>query len=209
MKAPALFLASAMVLASGAANAATFTVNGTANPFLAGAASGQTIALNGFTDTAPADSPVAVAVTAGQTLGITATGSVGNCGGCSSPNPNGGGATASSAITGGTYSTFVNGYASLPINSLVGVFNGINGGNVFFIGASDLSIPVPVGATELYLGTVDGYQWSNNEGSFSVDVAGANGVPEPATWAMMLVGMGMVGYALRNRAKVNTTVRYA
>ena len=28
------------------------------------------------------------------------------------------------------------------------------------------------------------------------------GVPEPSTWAMMLVGMLGVGYALRRRAKV-------
>ena len=32
-------------------------------------------------------------------------------------------------------------------------------------------------------------------------------VPEPATWAMMLVGMGMVGFAARRRAKV--AVAYA
>ncbi|MEG3125545.1 PEPxxWA-CTERM sorting domain-containing protein [Sphingomonas sp. GB1N7] len=34
-------------------------------------------------------------------------------------------------------------------------------------------------------------------------------VPEPATWAMMLMGFGMVGYALRRRAKVTTGVRFA
>jgi hypothetical protein len=33
-------------------------------------------------------------------------------------------------------------------------------------------------------------------------------VPEPATWAMMLVGFGLIGGALRYRRK-NTTIRYA
>ena len=32
--------------------------------------------------------------------------------------------------------------------------------------------------------------------------AGAGAVPEPATWAMMLVGFGGVGYAMRSRRKV-------
>lgn len=38
-------------------------------------------------------------------------------------------------------------------------------------------------------------------------VAGA--VPEPATWAMMLIGFGGIGFAMRRRSKVRTTVSYA
>ncbi|WP_232474382.1 FxDxF family PEP-CTERM protein [Sphingomonas sp. MA1305] len=34
-------------------------------------------------------------------------------------------------------------------------------------------------------------------------------VPEPATWALMILGMGAVGFAMRRRSKVNTTVRFA
>lgn len=34
-------------------------------------------------------------------------------------------------------------------------------------------------------------------------------VPEPATWAMMMVGFGMIGFGLRRRAKVATSVRFA
>ncbi|WP_260600228.1 PEPxxWA-CTERM sorting domain-containing protein [Sphingomonas endolithica] len=37
-------------------------------------------------------------------------------------------------------------------------------------------------------------------------VAGA--VPEPATWAMMLVGFGGIGFSMRRRLKVRTTVSY-
>ena len=34
-------------------------------------------------------------------------------------------------------------------------------------------------------------------------------VPEPATWAMMLLGFGMVGFGLRSRRKVTARVAYA
>lgn len=41
----------------------------------------------------------------------------------------------------------------------------------------------------------------------SLMVSGA--VPEPASWAMMIVGVGAIGVALRRRSKVTTTVSYA
>ena len=37
----------------------------------------------------------------------------------------------------------------------------------------------------------------------------ASAVPEPATWAMMLVGFGIIGFAARRRQSVKTTVAYA
>jgi hypothetical protein len=52
---------------------------------------------------------------------------------------------------------------------------------------------VPAGATRLYLGTMDGYDWFNNVGSLDVT---ASKVPEPTT--IVLVGAGLVG-ALRRR----------
>lgn len=38
-------------------------------------------------------------------------------------------------------------------------------------------------------------------------VAGA--VPEPAGWAMMIIGFGAIGFAVRRRNKMTTTVRFA
>ena len=53
----------------------------------------------------------------------------------------------------------------------------------------------PAGATRLFLGTMDGYDWLNNFGSLEVT---ATTTPEPTT--MMLVGAGALG-ALRRRAR--------
>jgi len=43
---------------------------------------------------------------------------------------------------------------------------------------------------------------SQLSGTFSVDPAPTFNVPEPGTWAMMIIGMGLVGVARRRRRKV-------
>ena len=96
---------------------------------------------------------------------------------------------------------------------------------VFYIGdgltgfnssGSELSFTAPTGATRLYLGVIDsfgfgGYSgyYNDNPGSFAVSFSSTSGVPEPTTWAMMLVGFGLVGFAMRKRSNVRTTVSYA
>lgn len=35
------------------------------------------------------------------------------------------------------------------------------------------------------------------------------GVPEPATWAMMMLGFGVAGYTMRRRSKVGAHIRFA
>lgn len=50
---------------------------------------------------------------------------------------------------------------------------------------------VPAGATRLFLGTMDGYQWANNVGSLTVTVFGlAAPVPEPATLLLVALAAG-------------------
>jgi hypothetical protein len=46
----------------------------------------------------------------------------------------------------------------------------------------------PVGATRLYLGTMDSIGWGNNPGSFTVQVA-----PEPDTFSTVVVGLVALG----------------
>jgi hypothetical protein len=67
---------------------------------------------------------------------------------------------------------------------------------VFFIGdgvksgGTQQQFVVPAGATRLFLGIKDGYQWSNNSGSFTVQVNSnaITAVPEPTTvviWSLL------------------------
>ena len=60
-------------------------------------------------------------------------------------------------------------------------------------------------------GTLELFYWDSNSGdnrgSIAVSIAA---VPEPATWAMMMFGFALAGFAMRRRSNggVRTTVRY-
>jgi hypothetical protein len=41
------------------------------------------------------------------------------------------------------------------------------------------------------------------------DFGTTSAVPEPATWAMMFLGFGGLGYAMRRKPKVGTRIRFA
>jgi hypothetical protein len=79
---------------------------------------------------------------------------------------------------------------------------------VFFIGDGMTSgnvlqqFYVPTGATRLYLGTMDGFGWYNNNGALDVTVSSSVGaVPEPQTYALMIAGLGLIGFTARRRNK--------
>jgi hypothetical protein len=49
--------------------------------------------------------------------------------------------------------------------------------------------------------TFTGMTLTSGQNSFEVDNLAVAGVPEPATWAMMILGLGAMGMALRNRRR--------
>jgi hypothetical protein len=69
----------------------------------------------------------------------------------------------------------------------------------FAIGASLANIIAPTGATRLYLGLHDGFEWTNNRGSVDVRIQDHVPVAEPAT--LSLLGAGLLGFGLVRRKR--------
>lgn len=181
-------LASVSALVLGAsANATTFNVPGTSDPWLAGQPDGTPASSN---DVAPGQSPVfAGSFSAGAVICWTADGFVLNYPGTGGFDPNGDPNWIQGHDAGAE-----NGISNIvaPLNSLIGVWYGGGIGTTFFMGSSG-SATVPAGATDLYLGTMDGYEWNNNSGSFNVTV-GVCGVPDSGS-TMLLTGLAMAALA--------------
>ena len=60
--------------------------------------------------------------------------------------------------------------------------------------------------------TITSVAFSNNPSVNAFETANfsiGSAVPEPATWAMMLVGFGAVGYSMRRRKKATTRIQFA
>lgn len=91
--------------------------------------------------------------------------------------------------------------AQNAVNFLVGGIPAYNPNHIYTF-QLNTGVNVP---TVLHFGVGDGI-FSDNGGSFRITVSQA--VPEPATWALLILGFGAVGGAMR-RKRVATTVSYA
>lgn len=221
-----LFLGSCIACAATSAGAVNVTVQGTDDPWLAGMPPGSNASIN---DYAPGQSPLLVtglgSFSGGYVTFTNVTGGVSNTPSCCTAIEGGamishlGGAQNGISDVVAPLSTLVGVFldGSQPDSSAApGTLNFSGAGalnfttlnpslkQVFFIGDGLAGLTtqqffVPTGATRLFLGTMDGYEWNNNSGVFNLDVNYTAAVPEPETYALMLAGLGVLGFVARRR----------
>lgn len=68
---------------------------------------------------------------------------------------------------------------------------------------------ITTGGTAGFPATITQLVYENTGTAITVAPAATGGVPEPTTWAMMMMGFGAMGFALRRRSDVTARVRYA
>ena len=101
-------------------------------------------------------------------------------------------------------------FTSVTLNGAA--FTTVSTGSVEFRYLNNLPI---TGGVQTLL--VNGFSGGNGSyaGTLAFESQGASpvlsgsAVPEPTSWAMMLLGFGIVGYVMRTRTNVRTTVSYA
>ena len=192
-------------MAAGAVSAATVVVDGRSGPY-------DPLVVGNF-DYGVHDhlAPASIAVLAGTTITVTYLSGLTSAFSGSPPSVDALGYVGSIFGTGlgesqtGSSGTFfpsfpISGAAGPPIylNALLGAFVDGSGRvlSEFAPGNGPYIILAPVGTVALEFGVNDDI-FSDNSGSLNVDVSGAGAVPEPAAWAMMLVGFGLLGASLR------------
>jgi hypothetical protein len=98
---------------------------------------------------------------------------------------------------GTNFGTFTNFGHTAPFGALVGEIGGV----YQTIGANFNGPAWGTGELKLFY-------WDSNAGDNSGQIAfNVSAVPEPATWAMMLAGFGLVGFSLRRKQRAS--VRFA
>ncbi|MPZ44208.1 MAG: PEP-CTERM sorting domain-containing protein [Betaproteobacteria bacterium] len=76
-------------------------------------------------------------------------------------------------------------------------------------GGTELSVNFgPQGASQNMYLAVSGFTTGSAGGAYNGAIS-VTSIPEPEVWAMMLVGVGLVGFRLRNRSKRASASRFA
>jgi hypothetical protein len=220
-----------------AASAVTIAVPGSANPYLAGLPNGSTASGGDSAPGQSPVLVTGVPITFGTSLNFSATGATNNSFSlpASGSTPDGGtvfsrgsenGISGTTTRLNSLVGVFLD--SSTPTASLAPSaldFGTVSSQSylslspllkqVFFIGdgltgtgsGSAQTVVVPFGATRLFLGSADGFEWNNNSGQFTVNVSAisaSTAVPEPFTVIGTLIG-GTV--ALRMRKKLKSTTK--
>ncbi|MEO8812607.1 MAG: PEPxxWA-CTERM sorting domain-containing protein [Caulobacteraceae bacterium] len=97
------------------------------------------------------------------------------------------------------YNTIPNQHSEVDLNGVQVYYGAFSPGWQTY--TFDVSANVVAGLNTLSFNEVDN-QGFYNQGVDNVSLAGAGGVPEPATWAMMLLGFAAAGATLRRRSRV-------
>lgn len=118
-------------------------------------------------------------------------------------------------------------YSAVNVPGVVKVYSGLNSTGTLL---ATLNLPItPTGGTGClgaafcpyvnfgvtFAGTAMSVDFAGTDNQIAFDnitlgsATAGGAVPEPATWAMMLVGFGAIGGALRRRQKVATRIRFA
>jgi hypothetical protein len=201
-------------VAAHAGQVAQFNMSGTDDIFAAGLSSVPNPSSNGGQGNLPEE----LAITGGEQFYATAVGLVNCCDGSSvggstaagfATNPFGG---AGSNITNSLAGSTVPGYNSPSggVFALLYTFTNASGQDVGGLhslawGTSGY-INAPATATAMYFGFADGFGFNGPSGAYgdNFNTANAPGItltvstaPEPAAWALMIAGVGLVGGALR------------
>jgi hypothetical protein len=186
-----LLVAMAVVSLAAPAGATVVTVLGTAGPWSTSANPSFT-----YADDSAETAPTAVAITPGQSYVIQYVSGLTTTDGVTQVDANG-----FCCVLGPSFNSPGQYTNTAPLlNELVGTFadaSGVIVGTPFTIGDGPLTELAPAGASALQLGINDN-EYHDNTGFLNISVAPA---PEAASWAMMLVGVGIVGTLMRIRRR--------
>jgi hypothetical protein len=96
----------------------------------------------------------------------------------------------------------IDAYNSITFNTADGLSQTFTGSQIGFLGQSHY---VNFFSSSLITSVVA----RSTDSSFEFDNVATAAVPEPATWAMMIAGFGMVGFAMRRRQRAVARVSYS